>query len=368
MNREALRKAAGRLIIAGFHGTELPKSFACRLRDGELGGVILFARNIEHPQQVFDLTKDVHRCCPVGDPTLVVSVDQEGGPVARLRGLVTDFPPMAVLGALCDHELCTRVGRVFGAELAALGFNTNFAPVMDVNSNPDNPIIGKRAFSSDAGDVARLAIPFALGLLEQNVAPCAKHFPGHGDTDVDSHLDLPVVGHNRERLERVELPPFVAAIEARLPLIMTAHLLVQALDSESPATLSRAVLTDLLRSALAYRGVVISDDLEMAAVADRYEVSDLVIQGLDAGLDLFLFCHSADRQQIAFEALVRYGEKDGHAARRIVESARRVEKLRMECLANPPQDESNWGSVLRSENHLRLARRIAANPTREGQV
>lgn len=368
MNRTALKRAAGRLIMGGFLGTELPKSFASRLRDGELGGVILFARNIEHPQQVCQLTGDVHRSCPREDPSLIVSVDQEGGPVSRLRGLVTDFPPMGELGRLADPELCAQVGRVVGAELAALGINTDFAPVVDVNSNPNNPIIGKRAFSSDQNEVARLTVPFALGLLAHRVVPCVKHFPGHGDTDVDSHLDLPVVSHSRERLELVELVPFSAAIEADLPLVMTAHLLVRSLDTEHPATLSRPILTDLLRSTMGFRGVVISDDLEMAAVADRYEVSDLVLQGLDAGIDLFLFCHSADRQQVAYETLVRYGEKNPGAARRILESARRVEQLRTECLANPPQDESNWGSVLRSENHLRLARRIAGNPTREGQV
>lgn len=366
MNGEALRKAAGRLVIGGFSGEQLPAEFADRLRRGRLGGAILFARNIENAEQVSDLTTSIHALCPQSDPPLIVSVDQEGGPVARLRGIMTDLPPMKMLGRLADPELCTDIAEMVGAELAALGFNTNFAPVMDVSSNPQNPIIGERAFSDEPQEVARLALCFAAGLLARNVIPCAKHFPGHGDTDVDSHLDLPFVRHAMQRLTEVELVPFAAAIGARLPLIMTAHIVVEALDSEHPATLSRAILTGLLRSTMGFQGVIVSDDLEMAAVADRYDVSEIVLRGLDAGLDLFLFCHSADRQEVALETLVREGEANPRAASRIFESARRVERLRTECLANSPQSKSNWGSVLRSENHLALARRISGNHTTEG--
>jgi beta-N-acetylhexosaminidase len=354
-----LRHAAGELIVGGLDGTELPEEVAAALRARNLGGVILFRRNIVSAEQVVALTDAVHACRPGDAPALPVAVDQEGGRVARLRGLATDFPPAAWLGALGDADLCARAGEAVAAELSALGFNVDFAPVMDVDTEPDNPVIGDRSFGADAREVARLAGAFALGLLVGGVAPCAKHFPGHGDTRVDSHVDLPVVPHSLARLEALEWVPFAAAVRAGLPMIMTAHLVVTALDPDRPATFSPRVLHDHLRGRLGFKGVIVSDDLEMAAVAERYTVEEMGPLGLRAGVDLFLVCHRRDRQEALLESLIRAAERDVALRERLRESAFRVRRLRRDYLRIPPAGSvEQWPDVVGCSPHRALADEI----------
>lgn len=360
-----IRRAAGSLVVAGFDGLALDADLGDRLRRGECGGVILFRRNIDSLDQVSTLCSAVQGTRPAGDPPLFVSVDQEGGPVSRLRGLITDLPAMAELGAINDSQLCADVGEMVGVELSALGFNTNFAPVMDVNTRPENPIIGQRAFSADPDRAGQLAGAFALGLLVAGVVPCAKHFPGHGDTELDSHVDLPVLRFSRQRLDTVELLPFKRAIRAKLPLIMTGHLLVPALDPDHPATLSVPILRGLLRRKMGFTGVVVSDDLEMAAVAERYEMEEMVRLGIDAGVDLFLICRTAERQRRAFEALVRLAEGRSERRSRVLEAAQRVRALRHNYLAIMPPDARHLREVIRSPQHLALAARIAHRDQKE---
>lgn len=361
-----IRRAAGSLIIGGIHGLDLPEADRRRLKTNELGGIILFKRNLETLEQAVSLTEAIHRAAPEASPPLLVSVDQEGGPVARLRGMITDFPAMRALGAICDPQLAASVGEVVGAELAALGINLNFAPVMDVDTNPRNPVIAERAFSADAQQVAHLAGAFATGMLLHHVLPCAKHFPGHGDTVVDSHFDLPVVRHKIDRLLDTELVPFSAAVRARLPLIMSAHVVVPELDERHPATLSAAVLTDLLRATLGFQGVIVSDDLEMKAIADRYSIEEVVTLGVEAGLDLFLICHSEDKQREAFETLVRLAESSSRERDRILDAARRVVRMRRDYLVKWTRDDAHWRDVITCESHLELARRVHESQVKGG--
>jgi len=205
--------------------------------------------------------------------------------------------------SIADEAEAYNAGRIMGKALRALGFDINFAPVLDVDSNPQNPIIGERSFSSDANEVAIRGLALHRGLMEEGIISCGKHFPGHGDTDVDSHLELPLLQATYERLERVELIPFAAAVRAGIPMLMTAHIVLPELDPIWPATLSPNIVNGILRQQFGYDGVVVSDDLEMAAVADRYSPTTMIEQGVAAGLDLFLMCHTPKKQREALDAL-----------------------------------------------------------------
>ncbi len=284
------------------------------VRQGRVGGVILFSRNIESPTQVRTLVEGLHAAAPPEAPT-VVAIDQEGGRVQRLRDPWTHWPPMRTLGDRDDLPTTRTFATALARELADLGIHMDFAPVVDVDTNPDNPVIGDRSFGRDAARVARHAAQVVEGLQEQRVAACAKHFPGHGDTDLDSHLQLPTLAHDLARLREVELPPFAAAIEAGVASIMTAHVVFEAIDAKRPATLSPDVMA-LLREELGYDGVVFSDDLEMKAVADHYQPRDMVDGALEAGVDALLVCRDLALSRVVLERLERQPD---HRIERAVE-------------------------------------------------
>jgi len=273
----------GQLLFVGFEGLELPPDVARLIAAGRVGGVVLFARNIDGPEQVRILSAALHACAPAGAP-LLIAIDQEGGRIQRLRDPWTLWPPMQRLGEVDDPEV-----TAVAVELLDLGIGLDFAPCVDVDTNPANPIIGDRSFGSEPMHVAAHAAHFIRSMQEAGVASCAKHFPGHGDTSCDSHLELPRLDHDLARLRAVELPPFASAIEAGVASIMTAHILFPALDAKRPATLAPDVMA-ILREELAYDGVVFSDDLEMKAVADHHSPKALVDGCLEAGVDSLLVC------------------------------------------------------------------------------
>jgi beta-N-acetylhexosaminidase len=317
---------AGRVLIAGFDGKSAPSSILDDLAASRLAGVILFKRNVGTPEEVMALNAALIDAAPREAPPLI-GVDQEGGRVARLRSPVVTLPPMRRLGERDDPYLTERAGALLGAQLAALGFSMDFAPVLDVDTNPENPVIGDRAFSSDPGRVAVHALAFSDGLLSAGVASCGKHFPGHGDTDLDSHLALPMLAHPRDRLDSVELVPFRAA-KGRIPAIMTAHVIFDALDPGVPATMSRVALTSLLRGELGYEGVIISDDLEMRAVYDHFGVAETAVRAIEAGCDLLLVCSKLDELERARAALAARAERDGTFRARLEDAAARGLSLR----------------------------------------
>jgi len=291
----------GQLLFAGFEGTELPEDLAELISAGRVGGAILFARNVCDPEQVRALVAALHACAPENAP-LTVCIDQEGGRVQRLRAPWTEWPPLRQIGALGSLEATRSFATALGGELADLGIDLDFAPVADVDSNPDNPIIGDRSFSSDPEEVSRHACAFTLALQATGIAACGKHFPGHGDTAVDSHLTLPHLDGDWDRLRAVELPPFSALAKCGVASIMTAHVLLRRVDPEHPATLS-PVAIGCLREELGYDGLVFTDDIEMAAVADRYTPADLTRLALEAGADSLLVCRRADLRMEVLEAL-----------------------------------------------------------------
>jgi beta-N-acetylhexosaminidase len=327
VNKEAL---ALQLLMIGFKG-KTPTPFVRDLLRRGLGGVILFARNIESAEQVATLNNELSSMATTPH-RLLISIDQEGGRVARLREGFTKIPTMRKLGEAGDLGLAYQVGTILGEELRAVGVSYDFAPVLDVDTNPKNPVIGDRAFSRDPNEVARMGLSIARGLLDAGVLPCGKHFPGHGDTHQDSHKTLPILEKSLDDLRRVELVPFQEAVKAGLASMMTAHVVYPALDASLPATLSKVVVNEILRREMGYEGVLVSDDLEMAAVAERFDIGEAARMCVEAGLDIVLVCHDEARQEAALRGLLSC---DTGILERAVE---RVHRMRMKLSVYQPID------------------------------
>lgn len=336
-------RLCGSLIVGAFPGLTLPSTYAKALAEGRRGGAILFRHNMPELGQLHALCRALVEAAPSGEPPWL-GVDEEGGRVRRLPAPALALPPARRLGAVGAKPLAERAGDALGAQLAALGFNIDFAPVLDVDTNPANPVIGDRAFGPDPARAAGPALAFYRG-LRRHVLGCGKHFPGHGDTLLDSHLALPTLEHDRERLERVELAPFAAAIAANIDALMTAHLVARALDPDRPATLSRAVCTRLLRDTMGFRGVLFSDDLNMQAVANLHEPGEAAVLSVAAGCDVLLVCGPDEAQERALEALAREAaSSDAFAARCRQARARSLEAL----TRRPPRPAADESALRRA--------------------
>jgi beta-N-acetylhexosaminidase len=341
----------GELVIGGFSGTTLPDGFARAMRDGRRGGAILFKPNVEGGvAQVAALSRELHAASPDLPP--IVSIDQEGGRVARLKAPLLAVPPMRTVGAWGDAALAERIANAVGLELAALGFTVDYAPVLDVDTRPDNPVIGDRAFGTDAETCGRFGAAWTRGLQAAGLLACGKHFPGHGDTTKDSHVDLPVVDLPRERLEKVELAPFRAAAQAGLAMIMTAHVVYTALDKK-PATLSAVAATEL-RSAIGFDGVLVSDDLEMRAIAARWSIEDAAVLAVAAGCDALLVCWSDPLQEQAVAALEREAERSPVFRARCEQARSRLRATRRRISARP-LDDAGIARVIEGETSRAVA-------------
>ncbi len=366
-----MRDDVGQLLWIGFPGPSVSPALRARLARGEAGATIVFKRNLALTGEgadercdldaLVELNAELHQRAPDGTPAWV-AVDQEGGVVQRVRAPATRWPAMAAhdrFAAPDDEVLAAEVGQAMGEELRALGFDVDFAPVLDVHTNPDNPIIGDRAFGRDAETVARRALAFARGLDAAGVIACGKHFPGHGDTATDSHLELPRIDHDWARLEAVELLPFRRAAQAGLPMIMTAHVVFAALDAARPATLSEHVMTGLLRERLGFRGVIVSDDLDMRAIAGLMGADVAAVAAVRAGCDVLLLCKDEHNQALAEEALIREAERDASFRQRIGESAQRVRALKQAHAARRAELPFASRAVVGSTAHRQLADRLA---------
>ncbi|MEE8129917.1 MAG: beta-N-acetylhexosaminidase [Vicinamibacterales bacterium] len=357
MSKE-IRRHIGQLIIAGFSGCTIPEELRALARELDLGGIILFGRNVEAPEQVAELAHAAQGLAR--DLPLWVSVDQEGGRVARLRSPFTLWPPMQTLGRSGDDKLAGAFAQALARELRAVGVTLDYAPVLDVQTNARNPVIGDRALSGRADVVARLGATIIDALQGEGVAACGKHFPGHGDTDRDSHHELPVVGHSPERLREIELEPFRAAIAREVAAIMTAHVLYPAIDDEQPATLSRQIITGLLREDLGFDGLIATDDMEMAAVSERHSVEDGTVRAVAAGCDMVLLCGTdVGRQVAALEALIRAVEEERLPAKRVEDALARQAKTKARFLGHvrewrPPTSKA-LQEVLGCDRHVSIA-------------
>ncbi len=348
----------GQLIAFGFDGYDLDNDAKNLLAKEKACGVVLFKRNISSLEQVIELNSAIIGACSHEMPALI-SVDQEGGRVQRLRDICTSIPPMRTIGKLTEQDstLPYRLGAMMARELSALGFNLDFTPVVDVDTNPQNPVIGERSFSRDAQEVATMGAALIRGMQGAGIAACAKHFPGHGDTDIDSHLALPAIHHDRQRIEQVELKPFYAAIAANVASIMTAHMSVPAFDDHLPATLSHPILTGLLREKMGFSGVIFSDDINMRAMSDHYDMREILLQGLYAGVDVFLICQDTQKSLLAIETLKQLVQ-DGEIGLPIIHAAlARIAALKKRYIGAVAQPDLDYAkSIVACEPHMNLAK------------
>ena len=320
----ALRAAIARLFYAGLPGPTLDDDTRRLHAQAPFGGVVLFRANASEPRPMRELVRTVHDLDPALPP--LVAIDHEGGRVHRLSPPFTRFPPAATVathGVRAVRDVATAMAR----ELAAVEIDLTFAPVLDVASNPANPVIGDRSYGSDPDTVTRCALTAFRASRAVGIVTCGKHFPGHGDTATDSHLELPVVDRARRELAKTELPPFRAAVAARMPMLMSAHVRYPSLDPQHPATLSRRILTTMLRRQWRYRGVICTDDLEMQAIAAHHTMAEAAVAAIAAGVDILLVCHGQHHVMEAVDAVeeaVKSGRLD---EQRIRESHRRVTAL-----------------------------------------
>src|SRR5262245_16228260 len=353
MSTAVLRRTAAQLFMVGIPGPTIDRETARFLAEYPVGGVILFRRNVQSAGQLRRLVVALH--ATGAGPVPLVGIDHEGGRVHRLPRPFTHFPPALAVGATGSIAVARAVGRAMGRELSAVGIDLDFAPVLDVWSNPRNRVIGDRAFGTDPAVAARMALALAAGLEAGGVLPCGKHFPGHGDTVGDSHKVRPRVRRSRAALERLELLPFRRAIRAGLPALMTAHVLFPALDPRRPATLSPLIARRLLRHRLGFRGVLFSDDLEMRAVAGHHTPGRSAVASLTAGCDMLLVCLSLDTARQAIEGVEAALSRGHLSASDVATSLGRIESLRRSLARR-----RRAASKLSWPAHARLAARIAA--------
>jgi beta-N-acetylhexosaminidase len=327
MSLRELRRHIGRLAIVGFTGQSVPPELRQLAAEFDLGGVIYFDRNILEPRQVAELSREVAGLST--DWPLWISVDQEGGRVARLKRPFTEWPPVATLGRSGDEALTARFAAALAAELQAVGINLDYAPILDIHTNPKNVVIGDRALSDRADEVSRLGRVIVRALQSAGVAACGKHFPGHGDTSTDSHHELPLVEHDPRRLAEVEMAPFRAAIEENVATIMTAHVLALTLDEHRPASFSPIVVDQWLKQTLGFQGVVVSDDLGMKAISATWALPEAMVRAVSAGCDVALLCNSGvDEQVDALEAAIHAVESGRLGIKRVDDAMRRQQRIK----------------------------------------
>jgi len=361
MDTKEIAQKIGSTFIIGFHGHEPSSDVKKFISENKIGGVILFDRNIQSPTQLGELTNSLQALLPdhSNGQQMFVSIDMEGGRVARLKAPFTQWPPMQILGEIGSAALGFKFAETMAKELLCVGINLDYSPCVDILTNEKNTVIGDRAFGNEPEIVSKMSSAVVRGFVKAGVLPCVKHFPGHGDTIADSHEELPVVEHDLDRLEKIEFVPFKKAFRARADLLMTAHIKLSKVDPEWPATLSSKILKDVLRKQLGYRNAIISDDMEMKAIFKNYPVEEAAIQATNAGCNMLLYCHTLEVQQRALDALVKavvdkkipMGVIDGN-----VEMVAKIKKN----VLNPykPVDVAAISKIVGHPEHMKLAKHI----------
>lgn len=334
------KQKIGQLLMFGIEGKSVNKKMLEQLQSYQVGGVILYKRNISTVKQTNQLLNDLkkHQAAEQALP-LFLGVDQEGGKVSRLPKQLTALPTPALINDYMDDnpQYATHFGQAIGLQLQAIGFNLTFAPVLDINSNPDNPVIGSRSFGTTPIQVINNGIAAMNGIQSQQIATSVKHFPGHGDTSVDSHLDLPLIKKSLKELEAFELQPFVAALEQNVDMVMIGHLLIPAIDSTYPASMSTATISDLLRKKLNYDGVVISDDMTMGGITEHWAIGKAAVQAIIAGTDIVLVGHDANLQREVVTAINDAVADNRISMERLNDSVRRILLLKEKYKLNNEQ-------------------------------
>ncbi len=360
---EAVRQKIGQLFMVGFDALEVNAHIAQLIEQQRVGGVILFRRNVQSPQQLASLCRQLQEInARVSAIPLLIALDQEGGMVMRVEQGVTPIPAAMAFQAAGSAGDCEQLARISADEMRQLGINMILAPVLDVNNNPLNPVIGVRAYGEDPDTVIHYGMAAMRGMQAAGMITTAKHFPGHGDTATDSHYTMSIVPHARERLDAIELPPFKAAIAQGVDAIMTAHVVFPAIEAELnlPATLSKAVLSGLLRNEMQFDGVIISDCLEMLAIADGVGVTNGAIATLKAGADIALISHQQQRQHDAIAGVLDAVARGDLAIEQLEQSYQRVLRLKqMPAVAGWRTLSLNPAGIMRPQA-LALAQKVQA--------
>ncbi|SDN60445.1 beta-N-acetylhexosaminidase [Paenibacillus sp. yr247] len=323
-----LEEKLGQMIITGIdeysmnvHARELIETY-------HVGGIILYKPNVKNTSQLVGLVNELKETNAVNKLPLWLGVDEEGGRVTRLPDEITKTPTSKEVGKTGSTKLAYNIGHLLGKELNAYGLNMDFAPDLDVNSNPNNPVIGDRSFGSNASIVSSFGIPMMNGLQDQQVVPVVKHFPGHGDTSVDSHIGLPIVQNDLARLRKLELIPFAEAIKHQADAIMVAHILLPKIDANNPASMSRKIMTDLLRKEMGFQGLIMTDDMTMGAIIKNYDLGESAVKSVLAGANIVMVGHDYEKTIKVITAL-REAVKSGRIPMETIDqSVRQVMKVK----------------------------------------
>ncbi|QUG43320.1 beta-N-acetylhexosaminidase [Psychrobacillus sp. INOP01] len=346
----SLEEKVGQMIFAGIKGTTITNETKKIISTHQVGGIILFKDNLKNANQSVSLLNSIKQENIKNKVPLFLGVDEEGGRISRLPEL-TKLPTSENLGKLNDASLSYNIGKLLGKELSAFGFNLDFAPVLDINSNPDNPIIGDRSFGTDAEIVSKLGLQLMKGIQSEQVISVVKHFPGHGDTAVDSHKELPIIQKSLADLHVLELIPFTRAVEQGAEVIMIGHILLPKIDSAYPASISKEIITDVLREQLGFEGIIITDDMTMKAILNTFEISEAAVSAVKAGNDIVLVAHDYANVKKAKEAILQAIEAGEITEQRIDESVKRILSIKKKYnLSNKQLDGVNIQELNQSIN------------------
>ncbi|WP_405112643.1 beta-N-acetylhexosaminidase [Paenibacillus sp. FSL K6-1217] len=324
----SLEEKIGQMLLVGIQGKTAGAEALKMIAEDKVGGIILYSNNVGTLKELVQLTNALKKSNAGNPAPLFMSVDQEGGKVSRLPDDYAAFPSNAAVGSGGDSAAAGTMGELLGRAVKSSGFNMNFAPVLDINSNPDNPVIGDRSFGNSADLVTRLGIAEMQGMEREGVIPVVKHYPGHGDTSVDSHLELPVINKTEAQLAELEWLPFQAAIKEKADAVMVAHILYPKLDPDKPASLSQVIIGQQLRGLMGYEGVVITDDLTMGAIIWNYRLPAAAVESVLAGSDILLVAHEYKNEQAVRAALLDSVKNGSISEARIDESVYRILALK----------------------------------------
>ncbi|WP_040346354.1 beta-N-acetylhexosaminidase [Neobacillus bataviensis] len=339
ISKMSLEDKIGQMILAGVSGTTMDASAKKLISQIHVGGIIFYKNNFETSAQAVQFVNQLKAGNSSSLP-LLLGVDQEGGRVTRLPGGLVNFPPNKQIGQVNNPEFSYKVGTLLGQELKEFGLNLDFAPVLDINSNPNNPVIGDRSFGNNAEIVSKLGVQTMKGIQSQNVITTIKHFPGHGDTSVDSHLDLPIVNKSLKELKELELIPFERAINQGADVVMVAHILLPQLDKSNPGTMSKAVMTDLLRKQLGFTGVIMTDDMTMGAITEHFDTGKAAVESVKAGSDIILVGHDYNNVVKIISSLKTAVQNGEISEQRLNESIERIIQLKRNYSINDTKVES----------------------------
>lgn len=355
-----MEKEIGQLFFIGLSGTTLTNEERDFIVNNNIGGVTLFGRNVESPEQVYNLCSDLHNLkSEMNNIPLAIGIDMEGGRVHRLKPPFTKWPAARKLGDLDSTSLAFKFALGMGEELRAIGINLNFAPCVDIFTNPKNTVIGDRSFGTNPEIVAKMASAITRGYIKAGVMPCAKHFPGHGNTLVDSHDDLPIEETSMEQLEERELIPFKKAFRARMDFVMTSHILFKNIDPDHPVTLSKKIITDKLRNELRYKNIVITDDLDMGALSKNYSTEEIPVRALQAGCDILLYCNKPEVPPIAINAVKEALANGDISEEQVKNSIQKIVDIKSKKMNIEMPTLDDALSIINNEEHQKIAEAIS---------